>query len=209
MTIDGTLRIADLAIVVATMLGPVLAVQAQKYLERRREVDARQRRIFLALMTTRATTLAKAHVEALNAIPVEFYGRRKPLREIIEAWKEYLNHLNMKGMDPAVWNAKTADLFFALLHKLSGYLGYDFNLVELRQEAYLPQFHVEVESNQLAVLSGAAALLRGEKALPMEVRAWPVDAEALTAQKALQALLLAWLRGEAAPRVRVEEGRTT
>lgn len=37
---------ADAAIVFATLVGPILAVQAQKWLERRRIVDDRRREIF-------------------------------------------------------------------------------------------------------------------------------------------------------------------
>src|SRR5437868_2540401 len=85
------------------MAGPVLAVQAQKWVER---VSTKKRRrvwIFETLMATRATTLAQNHVEALNAIPLAFYGSEKGMTEIVLAWKEYLNHLTDRNMDPGVW----------------------------------------------------------------------------------------------------------
>jgi hypothetical protein len=38
-------------------------------------------------MATRAAFLSPALVEALNAVPIEFYGNRK----IVNSWKEHLD----------------------------------------------------------------------------------------------------------------------
>jgi hypothetical protein len=70
---DWTVKTGDLAIVIATLLGPILAVQAQKWIERSRERQQRRVAVFRVLMTTRAALLSPAHVEALNIVPVEFY----------------------------------------------------------------------------------------------------------------------------------------
>jgi hypothetical protein len=78
MTFGLAFKFTDVAIVVATLLGPILAVQAQKWLERDRVVRDRRLQVFRTLMTTRAMNLSPAHVEALNAVPVEFYGPTKP-----------------------------------------------------------------------------------------------------------------------------------
>jgi len=194
------------AVVIATLLGPILAVQAQKLLERGRERDARRRWVFRTLMTTRAATMSAAYVDALNATPVEFAGKGKALRDIVEAWKELINHLYT---DPAAqgWHGKREDLFIELMHRMSNFLGYDFGPAELRREVYRPKGHYDVEEKQSAILAGAAALLNGEKALPMEVRGWPVDMDAMAAQKKLQARLLAWLDGEAVPLVRLDQAK--
>ena len=56
----------DVLLMSATLLGPVLAVQAQKYIERWRDANIRRDRIFKSLMATRATRLAPQHIEALN-----------------------------------------------------------------------------------------------------------------------------------------------
>ena len=85
MTIDWTLKATDVAIVFATIVGPVLAVQAQKWLERSRAIRDRRMRIFRVLMSTRAARLSANHVEALNAISIEFYGSKGRLRAIVEA----------------------------------------------------------------------------------------------------------------------------
>ena len=89
MTLDWTLKITDIAIIIAAIVGPILAVQAQKWLERGRAIHDRRMWIFLVLMSTRAMRLSTNHVEALNAVPIEFYGTDERLRAIIEAWKAY------------------------------------------------------------------------------------------------------------------------
>jgi hypothetical protein len=201
MTWDWTVKVADLAIVFATLLGPVLAVQAQKWVERRNERNRRRQWIFETLMATRSSVLAQRHVEALNAIPFAFRGCEK----IVQAWNIYLDHLNTNFSDAtlAVWSNKSIDLFIALLQKMSEFLGYDFDEVELRKGHYFPKGHVQFEADEEAIRRGVAALLKGELALPMEVRGFPVDQEAIAVQKDLQKGLFAWLRGETAPRVRI------
>jgi Family of unknown function (DUF6680) len=66
MADESWLRVSDLVLAACTLAGPVLAVQAQKWIERFREKNARRLATFRTLMATRATTLSPAHVEALN-----------------------------------------------------------------------------------------------------------------------------------------------
>ena len=61
--------------VAAIIIGPILAIQIQKILDNLREKKKRRITIFKTLMSTRATRLNKEHVEALNMIDIEFYGR--------------------------------------------------------------------------------------------------------------------------------------
>lgn len=67
---------AEWAIVFATLVGPILAVQAQKFLEGRREYRAAKLWVFRSLMTTRMQRLSIDHVRALNMIDICFYGQR-------------------------------------------------------------------------------------------------------------------------------------
>ena len=87
---------SDWAIVCATLLGPVLAVQAQKWVERATESRRRRRWIFDTVMANRATRLADENVKALNLIDLEFRRRRIPSsrdRAVIEAWHELFGEL--------------------------------------------------------------------------------------------------------------------
>jgi len=69
-----------------TIAGPILGVQAQKWLERATERRRARRSIFHALMSNRATRLNDDFVKALNLIDLEFSGGSKD-REVINAWR--------------------------------------------------------------------------------------------------------------------------
>jgi hypothetical protein len=201
---DVSLKVADLAIVFATLAGPVLAVQAQKWVERGREKHNRRIAIFRTLMATRANSLSPAHVEALNAIPIEFYGGR--FKEVVEAWKAYLDYLSQKGIEPAVWSQKRYDLFIELLWTLSLSLRYQFSKVELQREVYSPMAHAEIETQNNTIRIGLAKILGGEAALPLDIRTLPIDADLAKGQAEIQKQLLSWLSGKATVKVELETG---
>ena len=70
------LEVKDWVTSAAVVIGPILAVQAQKMVERIKDKRERQLKIFKALMTTRAERVSREHVQALNMIYIEFYGRK-------------------------------------------------------------------------------------------------------------------------------------
>jgi hypothetical protein len=61
-------------LILATFAGPIIAVQTQKWIERANERRLAHRRIFYALMATRAMRASVEHVQALNMIDLEFQG---------------------------------------------------------------------------------------------------------------------------------------
>ncbi|GLQ82550.1 hypothetical protein GCM10007881_60730 [Mesorhizobium huakuii] len=197
---DTTLRLADLAIVFATLLGPVLAVQAQKWVEGSREHAARKVSIFRTLMATRATSLSSSHVEALNAIPIEFYGQR----DVVDAWKAYLNYPSQDGIEPAVWAQKRFDLFIDLLWHLGISLGYKFTKVELQRDVYSPKAHATYEAEQNVIRQGLFRLFSGETALPLDIKSFPVDSELAKRQRELQEQLSGILSGDRSVKVELQ-----
>lgn len=183
----------DAAVVLATFLGPIAAVQVQKWLERSRAQQDRRILIFRTLMATRAANLSQAHVEAINAIPIEFYGKSPKLKDITNLWKIYLDHLSDKTLDPQIWNPKRTELFLDLLISISKYLRYDFTRVELSREIYAPGAHTRMEFEQEAIRAGLANLLSGKSALPLDIRSIPSDPDTLARQIALHDKLSEWL----------------
>src|SRR5579862_9610949 len=98
--------------ILAILAGPVLAVQAQKWVENFREKKNRKLHIFRTLMATRApmAKVSAEHVRSLNMIDIEFYDDSN----VTEAWKEYLDHLNdsnyPKLHGPEKWIDKSEEL---------------------------------------------------------------------------------------------------
>jgi hypothetical protein len=162
------IKLTDCLIIAATILGPILAVQAQKWLERDREIKNQRLRVFKTLMATRAINISHAHVEAINAVPIEFYGSSSELREINSKWKVYFEHLSKPVAVTPNWEEKRQELLYELLLLMSKYLGYDFDEVEIKK-VYAPQGHAALESDQEIIRRGLVGLFKGDIAIPVSI----------------------------------------
>lgn len=174
------MKTSDWVIAFATLAGPILAVQAQKWFERWQSARQKRVEIFYALMGTRATRIAPAHVEALNRIDLEFRPRRfgwlrpfqaKKDRTVIDAWRLYAQHLNLEFDDDGAraWSIKSADLFFELLLSISEALGFSYSKSELRHGVYHPKGHAGNEELQQQFLENVVKVVKGESSLRMRV----------------------------------------
>ena len=199
MLFDWSIKITDIAIIFSTLLGPILAVQAQKWIERRGERKVRQMQIFRVLMATRASSLSSAHVEALNAVPIEFYGEKN----IVESWKFYLDHMASDTTSPT-WLDTRVTLLVDMLHGMASHLDYSFNKVEIKNEIYSPKKHGDIESDQDIIRRGLAMLLSGKFALPMDIKSLPLNDVALKEQDDLRKELLKLLGGKISLNVQVD-----
>lgn len=177
------MEIKDIVMILAVIAGPILAVQAQKYIESIKESRNRKLGIFHTLMSTRATRLAQDHVAALNMIDIEFYGETRfgkrsqstGEKKITNAWKIYNDHLNSKASDARIeaWADKSDELFTSLLYAMAQYLGYEFDEVQLKRDCYRPIAHGDIENDQHKLRQGLVAVLDGKKSIPMAVTYLP------------------------------------
>lgn len=145
--------------------------------------------IFRALMATRAAMLSPQHVEALDAVPVEFYGTNGKLKHINEAWKLYLDHHDDRLPMNDASGQKRHDLFLDLLHLISQFLGYYFSRAQLGRDIYSSRAHGDLETEQ-TIQKGLANLFSGEVPLPLAVKEFPAgDPDFPEMQFALRKLL--------------------
>jgi Family of unknown function (DUF6680) len=183
------MEVKDWVTCAAIVLGPIFAVQAQKFVEGIKEAHERRLKLFKTLMSTRSERLSRDHVQALNMIHIDFFGHRffrykwqyKDEKAVTDAWKIYNYHLNDKTYKTMEdWNKRGDELFTELLFKMSKALGYDFEEVQLKSDAYRPVGLASVENAQIAVLDGLARLLNNEKYLRVEVMNVPPSASLAT-----------------------------
>ncbi len=176
------LELKDWVMVIAVLMGPVLAVQAQKIVEKMRDKRNRRLQIFKTLMSTRAERVSREHVQALNLIDIEFYGslifgirlQTKREKAITNAWKNYNSHLNDKSyLSLEEWYRDGDSLFTKMLYEISQALGYDFDEVQLKRDAYKPEAHVNLENSQITVLDGLAKVLSNQN--PLSVKLVPSE----------------------------------
>jgi len=164
----------DWAIVFATLMGPVLAVQAQKWVEALRKTSEAKDLIFKSLMATRGARLSPEHVRALNMIDLTFYGngaarRTKMEQNVLDAWKEYLDHLYEPfpedDAEIKVVQAHREELITNLLSAIAAERGLKFDRVQLKKGSYMPIGFEQQDQKQKALLDGAVRVFKGEGAI--------------------------------------------
>jgi uncharacterized protein DUF6680 len=157
--------------IVAILLSPFLAIFAQRQIDNLRERRNRQVRVFRELMITRYALLSARHVEALNAVSLEFGDTGKE-KSVLDAWQEYLDHLGTDStIDVNGWTNKRSDLLLELLHKMSQCLGYKFEKLRIKREVYYPKYFQELETEQTAIRKQVLELTdgTGRRKLPIAV----------------------------------------
>lgn len=172
------LEIKDWISISAIIIGPILAVQAQKFLEAVRYKKQRRLNLFHTLMSTRATRVSNEHVGALNMIDIEFYGRKifghrfqtPTEKSITNAWKNYNDQLNTPYAPEqlAMWADKGDVLFTTLLYKMSNALGYDFDEVQLKRDCYRPIAHGNLDEEQHKLRTALIEVMEGRKPIPIK-----------------------------------------
>jgi hypothetical protein len=169
MTPDQWLNVV---MVGAVVLSPIIALEVQKRLDDRRATLDRKMEIFRKLMTTRATQLSPAHVEALNGIEVEFYATSGPDKKVLDAWRQYINHLNRPTGDGEAlnrWVEAKSGLLIDLLYQMAQRLKYDIDKVAIEKNVYHPKGFVEIEAEQHALRKAALAVFSGQQPIQATV----------------------------------------
>ena len=167
------MTISDVLMILAVLSGPVIAVQLTRYLDAKREKRDRKLQIFKTLMATRAYTISMDHVMTLNRIDLEFETSNPKEKEVINAWKQYLDLLSDKSISGEQWAVRRIDLLVELLHKMALVLDYDFDKTHIRNSSYSPVAHSDIESQQAKVREGVVDLLEGKRSLQMHITNWP------------------------------------
>lgn len=162
--------ISDVLIILATIIGPVVAVQAQKWIERSRERSNRRENVFHTLMATRATALSQDHVRALNSVPLAYQGSDTATTKVRNAWRSYIHNLSVdvRGYDEnqlTVHYAKRGDLFVDLLAAMADERKFTYDRVALATEAYHPHGAGMAEYEQELVRKLLLAVLEGKSSL--------------------------------------------
>ena len=136
-----------------------------------REKRARQVHIYKTLMSTRATPLSPAHVNALNSISIEFDPQTAEEKPVIDAWRDLHAHFNVPITveNEVSWNTKKLDLLIDLLHVMGQALGYKFSKLDIRRDIYLPQLFDTVDVQEQALRAGLSDIVKGVRAFPVIV----------------------------------------
>ncbi len=155
-----------IAVVIATLLGPVLAVVVTRRIDEGRAQTARRLEIFRALMRTRNAPLLPDHVNALNLVEVEFH--RVP--DVLTIYRELMLHINTGTTFDEKWAQRHRSYLTKLLSAMAKNLGYGFEQLEVFEGGYYPKGWGQTEEQQLAMRLGLIELFSGKRSLPVHSR---------------------------------------
>jgi hypothetical protein len=167
------MTISDWVMILAVFLGPIVAVQLTKYLDHKKEKRQRKLDIFKTLMATRAYGISWDHVMTLNKIDLEFERSNPAEKEVLNAWKQYLDLLSDKSVTGEQWSSKRVELLVELLHKMALVLDYDFDKTHIKNSSYSPTAHGDLETDQSSIRKGLIDILEGKRVLPMHITNFP------------------------------------
>lgn len=156
------------------ILGPILAIQVEKRLEKKRQEKERRLGVFKVLMVTRGSVLSQAHVQALNSIDIEFNSDDERDKNVRNAWKAYLDQLNHfpndgNEEDKKRWNERVNELLVELLTVMSVAVGYDFDRIYINRAAYVPQKYGETDIELDVIRKAFVQVLVGKASIPIRV----------------------------------------
>ena len=185
MDIFNSFESKDVVMIAAIILGPILSVHIQKIIEKLREKRNNRNNIFQTLMSTRGARLSFQHVQSLNMIDIEFYGRKifgiriqnSKEKAVTNAWKNYNDHLNSKYPEEQIdaWVRKGDELLVKLLFHMSRSLGYDFDEVQLKRDCYTPIAHGDMEYQINEIRKGLSEIISGKKPFPIFLTNLPLS----------------------------------
>lgn len=173
---------------IAIITGPVLAVLAATFLDRRRQTRERQLQLFRMLMSTRRTRLSTDHVAALNLIEVEFHGVKK----VIEPYKKLLDHLSKRHplapeeversdfsteqnrqRTESYWKRidnERIDLLANLLKEMSSHLRFNIDQLDIYRGGYNPEAMGQLELEQNIIRRLFVEIYYGRHAIPVRIQ---------------------------------------
>jgi hypothetical protein len=177
MCIDWSVKATDIAIVFATLVGPILAIWASELRQKNRQNQERKEWVFRTLMTTRSSRLHPDHIQALNHIVFVFSNHK----EIIDAWGLYFEHLKAEQGSTKDshdrWTYKANTLLADLLHLMALDLNIPFSKTDIIQPPYYPRGYELTEAEQQELRRLLLELLRNERSINMNTTVYsPPDA---------------------------------
>ena len=172
MTFDFTVKISDIVMILALLLGPIIAVQITEHLRKAEDARKRKIHIFRTLMATRSSNLNYSHIEALNLVEIEFNSSKREEKKIVDCWRLYIAHLNAKDYPPPNWENRRKELLIDLLYEISNLLGYAHDKSQIQSGAYYPQGYVNVENENTETRQLWLDVLRGNRKIPMKAEVY-------------------------------------
>jgi hypothetical protein len=146
----------------AILFSPVLAVFAQRMIDRLREKKERRVLCYKTLMSLRATPMHPDHVAALNSIDSIFDGGGSNDVKVRNAWGAVLDHVHTDPNLPG-WQDRFVDLRVDLYQAVGKAVGYEHTIQYIKNRIYSPTYFENAEVENLIIRQGLAKALADGK----------------------------------------------
>jgi hypothetical protein len=162
------LTVAELLTLAAIILGPILAVATQLWMQARKAKRDTKLWVFNTLMSYRALIVSPNFVQALNLVDAVFYQnaevrkRRKEFMDVVTA------ATGRELTPPEIERCK--DLVAEMLAKMGSELGYDFDHTQIKDTGYYPQAMGRLDNAALALREKALAVLEGKASIGVVIK---------------------------------------
>lgn len=167
------LKASEWIMIVAIVVGPILAVVTQFIWQRLRAKRDQKLWVFSTLMINRHAPLTPDFVKAANYIDVVFYNNQK----IRDRWKTVLAHLSSEAYKPENYTPaafeKFRDLLAELLAEMAKDLGYQFDYTHIKENAWNPSLHGQEFEENIKLRRALLALVEGTGSINVVVRPHP------------------------------------
>ncbi len=154
------LTVAEWLTLAAIILGPILAVVTQLWMQARKSKRDTKLWVFNTLMSYRALIVSPNFVQAFNLIDAVFYKNA----EVRKKRKEFMDVVTAAtGRDltpPEIEKAK--DLVAEMLSKMGSELGYDFDHTQIKDTGFYPVALGRLDNAALALREKGLAVLEGK-----------------------------------------------
>jgi hypothetical protein len=173
------LTIAEWLTLAAIVLGPILAVGTQLWMQARKAKRDIKLWVFNTLMGYRAMILNPNFVQAFNLVDVIFYKND----EVRKKRKEFLDVVTAaagNNMTPQAVE-KCKDLIAEMLAKMGSELGFEFDHTQIKDTGYYPVAFEKMDTAAIALREKGLAVLEGTANIGVVIRnegATPVAAPA-------------------------------
>ena len=163
------LKTSEWILVAAIIVGPFLAVLSQLCWQRRKEKRDLKVWVFGTLMSLRAVPLAPDYIRALNYIDVVFYKDGN----VRKKWEALLGYFASEAYkrDAAEQDVpdRGRDLAAKLMAEMAKDLGYQYDHTHIKEKAYYPKLHGDLQAHTLQLLDRGNAVLTGKQVIRVKV----------------------------------------
>jgi hypothetical protein len=167
------LKTVEWLTILAIVLGPVIAVLTQLWIQHRQNKKNQKLLVYGTLMSLRATWVHVDFVRAMNFVDVIFH-KDKAIRD---KRKDLMTHILAKRKDDGTferidWN-RAEDLLAEMLDLMGKQLGYTFEHTQIKQTAYYPVAHGKLDELALTLREKGIAVLEGRSAIKIKIDGQP------------------------------------